>query len=331
MPKCARCDYDGDLPQHAEEADHPLCYVCHRRSLTVHERQTCAQCIGRTRADLADIENLYARLDPYLTESRFPSNSSAERTGGSTSDENEIPGGNALVRLGPGGAGWDASSRRGNREHVADEHEHDPQSVEGLLAIHEDDWRHQLGHPAAGPATVAGSVGYLTSQLDRMAQAYSEFDSFAEDMRRLRTGLKADLGLSERPVTGADCFDCGERLVRRYRYPGDQHQPPYDPRVGPGLEDHYTCERCERTYTHAEYMLAVRSHHADQAVGEWRPASIAAHLVDRSFRTIQTWINTPDVEVAAACRLTDRRLVVWMPDVIELAKRTIRRQRREAS
>lgn len=329
MTRCNRCDWTGpNLTQHALDTSHPLCYVCHRRSLTRFERQTCANCVAKTRADLADIENLYSRLDPYLTESRFPSNSSAERTGSPT-DENAIPGGNALVRLGPGGAGWDASSRRGNRDHVADEHEHDPQSVEGLLAIHEDDWRSQLHHPAAGPPTVTGSVAYLTSQLDRMAQAYSEFDSFAEDMHQLRGGLKADLGLSERPVTGADCFDCGERLVRRYRYPGDTHQPPYDPRQGPGLEDHYTCERCDRTYTHAEYMLAVRSHHADQAVGEWRSPSIAAHLVDRPFRTVQTWLR--QLNVTAACRIQDRRLVVWMPDVTELARRTPRRQRREAS
>jgi hypothetical protein len=330
MSRCARCDYDGDLEQHEADSGHPVCYVCHRRSLPAHLRQTCAACVARTRADLADIENLYARLDPYLIESRFPANSGSERTAGS-GDEQPIPGGDALIMLAWGGAGWDTSTRRGNRDHVADESQHDPQSVPGLLAIHEDDWRHQLRHPAAGPPSVAGSVAYLTSQLDRMAQCYSEFDTFAYDMHGLRMRLKTAVGLSERPVLGADCFDCGERLVRRYRYPGDQLKPAYDPRHGPGLEDHYTCERCDRTYTHAEYMLAVRSHHTDQAVGEWRPAPIAAHLIDRSIRTIRTWIKTPDVEVAVACRLADRRVVVWMPDVIELAKRTARRQRREAS
>jgi hypothetical protein len=73
-------------------------------------------------------------------------------------------------------------------------------------------------------------------------------------------------------------------------------------------------------------MLAVRSHHADQTVGVWRRPSVAAYLVDRSFRTVQTWIR--ELQVTAACQVEDRRLVVWMPDVTDTARRTARRQRR---
>lgn len=258
MPdRCARCDFTGDLHQHDADTGHPVCFVCQRRSLTVHERQTCAHCVARTRADLADIENLYSRLPGVLVENRIPNSGANDRTGGT--HEPLMPGGDALAMLAPGGAGYDNSSRRGNRDHVADELTSDPPSVPGLLAVHEDDWRHQLGHPAAGPPTVSGSVAYLTSQLDRMAQVYSEFDTFTVDMRTLRSRLQVVAGLSERPVVGADCFDCGQRLVRRYRYQGDRLKPAYSSTSGPGLEDDWTCERCERVYTPAEYFLAVRA------------------------------------------------------------------------
>jgi hypothetical protein len=324
--RCARCNYHGNLTEHAEEAEHPICYVCNRQSLTDFERQTCAKCIGRVRANLADIESLYGRLEGYLIESRFPANSGAEIRGNS---DDEQPIADALVMLTWGGAGWDTSSRRGNREHVADELDSDPQSVPGLLAIHEDDWRVQLRDPAAGPPMVSSSVAYLNQNLSRMAQGYSEFDTFAQDIHNLRQRIRTAIGLSERPVVGADCFDCGDRLVRRYRYAGDQLKPEYDPRHGPGLEDHWTCPRCDRVYTQAEYMLAVRSHHADQVKDEWRPTTIAAYLVDRPVRTVQMWMH--DLIVTAACRITDRRTVVWMPDVTEHARRQPRRNRREAS
>jgi hypothetical protein len=331
--RCSRCDFRGDLQEHAEEAEHPICYVCNRQSLTDFERQTCAKCIARTRANLADIESLFGRLEGYLIESRFPANSGAEIRG---SGDDEQPIADALVMLAWGGAGWDAMSRRGNREHIADELDSDPQSVPGLLAVHEDDWRVQLRDPAAGPPMVASSVDYLNRNLSRMAQSYSEFDTFAQDIHNLRSRIRTAIGLSERPVEGANCFDCGEQLVRRYRYKGDQLKPAWDNETEPGLEDRWTCEKCGRVYEQAEYMLAVRSHHADNAAAEWRRPSIAAYLVDRPVRTIQTWMNT--LEVAVACRWkhpngkdADRRLVVWMPDVTELARQKPRRNRREAS
>jgi len=285
MSRCARCDYNGDnLPQHAEEADHPICCVCNRRSLTTQERQTCATCIGRVRADLADIENFYARLEGVLVENRYPALAPDDRPHGGD-DETAIPGGDALVMVSGGGNGSPAGRRvagnekadlafdypefakhpayrRGEtnvlpgREHVADELTSYPPSVAALLAVHEDDWRRLLGHEAAGPADVAGSVAYLTSQLDRIAQTYSEFDSFAVDIQKMRQRLQSTVGFSEQPVRGAPCFDCGQKLVRRYRYPGDRYEPPASQ---PGLEEAWSCTSCGRVYEQAEYWLAVRA------------------------------------------------------------------------
>lgn len=242
MTQCARCDFRADtLEQHATDAGHPLCGVCNRRSLTVYEAQTCGHCIGQTRADLADIEALYARLPGVLVEGRYPSDA-IDRIGAS-GDEVPVP--PALVAAGPAGSGSDVSSRAGNREHAADELPTDPPHW-GVLAVFEDDWRHLTGqHPASGPPTVATSVAFLTQHLDRIAQQHSEFDAIAEEIGRLRAHLRAVTGLAEWPERGVACFDCGATLTRDW--------------TDCGLADEWGCHSCGRVYDYASYMLAVHA------------------------------------------------------------------------
>lgn len=261
MRRCARCDWSGDdeaARQHAEEAEHPLCGTCKRESLANHERQTCAKCVARVRADLADIEHLYARLPGLLVETRFPADSSSDKIRGGGEDD-PLLGGEPLAMLARGGTGMDAAvwapgtATHGNREHVADERLSDPPSVADFLAILEDDWRNLLKHPAAGPPSVSTSVAYLTSQLDRMAQAHSEFDCFADDIRGLVTKLRATTGTENYPLRGVECFDCGTRLERRYLEPTRQQD---GSRQG-GLEDEWGCPKCHRVYEPAEYWLAL--------------------------------------------------------------------------
>jgi hypothetical protein len=258
--RCRRCDFDGDLTAHADEADHPVCCVCERESLTEHERQTCAKCVARVRADLADIEHLYARLPGLLVETRFPADSGSDKIRGGDDDE-RLLGGEPLAMLARGGTGMDAAVHapgtqwHGNRDHITDERLTDPPSIADFLAILEDDWRNLQHHPAAGPPSVAGSVAYLTSQLDRMAQAHSEFDYFARDIRDLVTRLRSTTGTENYPMRGVECFDCGTRLERRYQDPVRQ---PDGTRLG-GLEDEWGCPKCHRTYEPAEYWLALRA------------------------------------------------------------------------
>lgn len=287
---CRRCDYRGDnLTEHAVEAEHPLCAVCERESLTDYERQTCAKCVGRIRADLADIENLYARLPGLLVETRFSGNTSADKIPSGDDDE-RLLGGEPLAMLARGGTGMDTARRlpththetapvdypeipgsddtkptlpawrreavlTDGREHAADERLTDPSSIADFLAILEDDWRNLQHHQAAGPPSVSGSVAYLTSQLDRMAQAHSEFDYFAKDIRDLVTRLRSVTGTENYPMRGVECFDCGTRLERRYLDPERQAD---GSRLG-GLEDEWGCPKCHRSYEPAEYWLALRA------------------------------------------------------------------------
>jgi len=45
----------------------------------------------------------------------------------------------------------------------------------------------------------------------------------------------------------------------------------------------------------------------------WVPAKLAADVARLPYRTVQTWARRR--HIASACRVADRALVVWWPDV----------------
>ena len=72
------------------------------------------------------------------------------------------------------------------------------------------------------------------------------FEDFARDVRRCRSHLENvlhDENQGDRANVG--CFDCGGDLERRL--------------TAGGFEDHWTCRRCRRRYTYAEYNFALRA------------------------------------------------------------------------
>lgn len=338
MKSCARCkwqiraddrdDESDALAAHAKDAKHPLCVVC-GESLPEMFRQTCPECVAKVRVDLADIESLYVRLPGFLVESRFPSDTAGERTSGTR--EKSMPGGDALTLYAYGGTGMDAgvyapgTSWHENRDHVSDENPGDPPSVVATLEMYEDEWRHLLRQPAAGPPNVATSIAYLTSQLDRMAQAHSEFEFFAHDIHGLVQRLKQVVGLSDQPVPGAGCLDCGTQLERKFI---DVVRDGDGRIIRGGLEDDYTCPRCHRVYTKGEYLLAIRG--ALECDG-WVPVSLAAAVVGSPPETVRTWVHRAIQDkggVPAACRVKDRAVLVWWPAVHE---RMFKKKQAEAS
>lgn len=251
---CRRCDwrpYSGDdapgpasqLADHAAETGHLACIVC-GASLSLEDRQTCADCIALTRSRLAEIVELYALLPGELGHATA---TPPDAAGGSHSDETRLPGGDALAMLAPGSAGRSqirgVPLRNGTRsvEHEADEYHDDPASVAFELARTEDDWRHTRREPAGGPATVTSAAGYLNARLGWAAAYHPAFDEFATDVRNLHRRLKDITGNSDRPQVGVPCFDCGADLLREYG------------------QESYRCPRCRREYEAAEYMLAVRA------------------------------------------------------------------------
>lgn len=249
MMRCNRCQWTGDnLTDHILDSGHPACILCDK-SLTATEAQTCAKCVARVRADLADIEALWAEL-PEAAEALKPSWSASEgRSGG---ESHTIPGGDALVLLGPGSDGRAQTYAIANdleSSHAEDEWPSDAQSALFTLASWEDDFRRTFGHPAAGLATVTDSVAYLTANLDtgaRAANMHPAFDEFAADVSRLRARMQQATGAAETPVRApAACFECQGPLERHW--------------TDEGLAEDWTCRHCKRSYDSAQYLLAVRA------------------------------------------------------------------------
>lgn len=261
--RCLRCDFQGDdaaAGQHATDAGHPRCTVC-SVSLDLHRKQVCPRCVARACADLADIEDRYARLNAELGNLRAPLPGSS----GAAGFESPLPGGDVLTLLAPGSrglsqlrgvrtpAGWDDS-------HGADEYDGDPQSAAFELSRWEDDWRLTRGEPAAtSRATVSGAKAYLNRNLDWAANGdvnhpthpgpHPSVDEFCSDLRRLLARLQRATFTDDTPIRGVDCFECGAILQRSWTVSG--------------LQDDWTCPRCRRVYTPAEHTLAVRARMED--------------------------------------------------------------------
>jgi hypothetical protein len=355
MSRCARCDFEADdLAEHAAEAGHYLCIVCQRRSLTVHERQTCATCVAAVRADLADILEAVALLEPSSvvgltllgdgTMQRHPHeyelrSRNAQRHPLAADDEPATP------------------------KPIRDEWDSDPLPVLAALASWEDYLRSDYGdEKGAVPANLSATVDYLTINLDsrhNFAQTFPGFDDLAREIRHHRGAGTHAAGLADDPLEAeADCFDCGGPLLRTYAPPTELDEErarrialkayieacddairaaraasrsaslirreqnaalallsePRPGRAREGLTDDWTCGWCRRVYNQTSYFLALRA-----KASSWVPIPLAAETTQRSIWTVRSWARRG--LVTAACRVLDRAVLVWWPDVSDRAFR----------
>lgn len=317
---CARCPWTvtaepvPDREQragHTEESGHPLCTVC-SRLLPVGEGAACDGCLTRALEHLAGIRLMFDELPAHLA--RLRSAGGDGRRGGT--DGAPLPGGDVLVLLGPGSEGLldDETTARGG----------DATSVAFELGWWEQEWRERLADPVrqrprSTRTVVHDAAGYLERKSRWAATSHPGFPQFEDDLRRLHVRLERATGRYRSPVpVAASCFDCGGVLERRI-----------DAR---GLEERdATCRRCRRSYTPAAYTLALAARRQEGVAGltGWVTVPAAAAAAGRSVRTLRPWVQKHEVPVA--CRVADRRLLVWFPEVKELLDRTRRRLRPETS
>jgi hypothetical protein len=254
--RCCRCQYDGaDGDAHVKESGHPRCVVC-TRSLQIMQRQTCQACVATVRADLNDIEQLYALLPAEL--GRLAS-AGLEPIG--KGDDQPMPGGDILTLLGPGSNGRSqimgvrvAGGRRDD-SHGHDEWPSDPQSVAWELSRWEDEIRRQRGeHAASTLPNVHAARIYVNRQITWASDFYPDFAEMASDLRKLRMRLAQATATDSPPERGCPCLDCGSTLLREW--------------TDRGLSDDWVCHHCRRIYSHAEHHLAVAQHMSEQQVAE---------------------------------------------------------------
>lgn len=201
------------------------CRVCGKE----HAPGACPGCLAAMRGDIDDI----------LAKCR------------ALPDEVEHRGvdGEAFVLLGPVAD----PEARGHREASAavgrawvDEagHVRHPLTVLGTWAMVVEDAR---GATETGRVGVESAAAYIHRHLTWVgASEWLPVDDLARELRQCRAHMERVLhDQSEGDRANIGCFDCGGDLERRL--------------TDAGFEDHWTCRKCRRRYTSAEYNFALRA------------------------------------------------------------------------
>ncbi|HET6916612.1 MAG TPA: hypothetical protein VFH56_11035 [Acidimicrobiales bacterium] len=118
-----------------------------------------------------------------------------------------------------------------------------------VLGGWENLWRDVLDQPSGLKQTIERAADYIDRHMHEMAQREEpDFAQFATEIRGCRAHLEAVIH-DERQGDAANvgCFECGGRLERKLTERN-------------GFEDVWTCTRCRRRYTYAEYNFALRAH-----------------------------------------------------------------------
>lgn len=192
------------------------CVVCGREHVTNAQPVTCPGCELLVGQDLKDVRGAYALLATQAL---------AAGDNGQLVAAAPIPGGNAQVLIGPTVRLDMLRVGRGRRASTSVEEFHlagDPLPPLAVLAQWEDIYGTWFGHTPTRPrATIGRAVGYLLEQLPRIAQLHDGPDwlEFTRQVRSLRAQCERALHDEREPELGVSCFECGDRLVRRFRRP----------------------------------------------------------------------------------------------------------------
>lgn len=266
-----------------------------------------------------------------------------------SANDREIPGGDALVGLGPVADPQEYIELIDAAEfhHYADplrwgentiDLEHESQSDDELGAIlwtlwyWSSQWRDERGYPLEGrQATLTTEAGFLRGCLDWAWDEINaiEWQDFADDMAGTRQRLENILRAGDRSQRGAPCMydECGGVALYRKAKPA---------RGGDGektwvLSD-WICPRCKRTWDEGGYARNVRAATEGtkrEQIGRelWCTDDVAAQMVGRSVKTIRTWADRG--EIGWACLLAGQRKgFVLLADVRD--KHALSKRRRTA-
>lgn len=225
------CHYDRHLGErvtgeHRDDCPHPgghrgcvpctapHCVVCGRNHATNDQPLTCPTCQHTVDQDLRDITTAYDELAVEAIDGGGDGRLVAAAP---------IPGGTAQVLRGPTVlvAAMRTYAGYTDKNYLEDHHASDPLPPLAVLAHWEDQYRTWLGHTPAQVATVGSCVDYLRTQLPHLAQQPDgpDWPTFTREVRDLRARLERALHDEREPERGVECFECGDRLQRRWRRP----------------------------------------------------------------------------------------------------------------
>jgi hypothetical protein len=271
------------------------CSVCRKAHLDF-EPVTCIGCLGRTRSDLAAISDRLA-LGEQLLQDWWAPVSPGTPTDGGRSNETPLPGGDLLVMVGPGSWAWgnrtrDLDEQPDDPEAIAYEltkWEDDWRRTRGQRAAAYD---REL---SKAREYLDRNMGWAAQN----HPAFPEFAKILRGWRTRLAGAVRDSDQPIRGVHCQDCPDVVLTRTLQEARPCKHVLPPFIPlgdlieladgtyrRTTPadgrshyqkhqnavdayrkehehcdqgGFENEWACPRCHRSYTRAEYGLAVRT------------------------------------------------------------------------
>lgn len=211
------------------------CGECSRGTHLGFGEHTCPACVGKVRAALRSILDLYASL-PAEAQVRGVDSEAANLNGPAADPEAWSWRKAHLAKTIP----WDQ---------LPEDDEHHPLNVLGgwVLAIGED-----YGDAPDRTLTLSELTDYLDKRLGRIANDVGQdFGQFRREVARCVAHLEAVLHDGEQRDTGAPCMTCNVPLERVW-----------------GIDtkaDGWRCPRCRQTSTEDQYRFAVQHLHRSEA------------------------------------------------------------------
>lgn len=284
-PGCVPCtrDEDGFPVEH--------CRSCrgHRAEHLRTGEHMCPRCVGRIRGELQAVLSAMALMP---LEAQHDSH-------GVESEEFALAGPVAHLTT------WQQTSIAAMRAGVPAAHldrdERDPYFV---LATWEREIRRTLGHDdyVDCSTTLAGTVGYLDSQLTTLARGKdtaAQLVQLRSQAADVRSHLEAVLHDSRGPERGAPCPICSEALGANDADPEAPRAPRLrltrDDEDTTGASDTWTCPRnSDHTWSEADYRHRVGGDYLAHA------AALTADQMHQQWRikpsTLRTWVQRGDVK-----------------------------------
>lgn len=254
-----------------------------------------------------------AKVAGYLTEI-IDMEAKLEAEAENKANDALMPGGLAMVAL-AGVANleaWEhqyetAESFGRAADHVLDEDDAWEPPLQ-TLCFWSEQWRAEHGAEYGKRPTIASEANYIRWALDWAWGNELHWSDFETDIRKAKERLESLLMAGERADRGAPClYDAckGVRLVRKLE--------PYGNAEGKRAWRHtdWHCPKCKRSWDEDGYARMVTAAHeaskAEVIDGEtWCAIDYAARAVDRSPKTIRSWVQRE--EISTVCIIQGRRI-----------------------
>lgn len=208
-------------------------------------------------------------------------------------NDRDLPGGDALHYAGPIAhpADWqrryDLSDPKTQDWMVENsvKSDHHPLLV---LATAEDDIRAMLDQPTDLTTSVWRAADYIRAHIDDIVPegAWKPIGEFTRQLKASIGALENVLHAGHRPTKGAPCVHCNKPLKRHWKGNRKNPKTKYD--------DTWTCKACDITYTHAQYLNAVRADFL--ATSDRLTAADMQLQYDIKPGTLRRWVHDGYVE-----------------------------------